>query len=80
MAAEHHHPAELAPVEARIAAIESVLIEKGILDTAAVDAVVAHVERNLGPMNGDGSSRERGAIPPTGSSFSTTRPQLPGTV
>jgi nitrile hydratase len=52
MAAEHHHPAELAPIEARVAAIESVLVEKGILDTAAVDAVVAHVEHNLGPMNG----------------------------
>jgi nitrile hydratase len=52
MTAEHHHPAELAPIEARVAAIESVLVEKGILDTAAVDAVVAHVEHNLGPMNG----------------------------
>jgi nitrile hydratase len=52
MSAEHHHPAELAPIEARIAAIESVLVEKGILDTSAVDAVVAHVEHNLGPMNG----------------------------
>lgn len=52
MAAEHHHPDELAPIEARVAAIESVLVEKGILDTAAVDAVVAHVEHNFGPMNG----------------------------
>ncbi|WP_099041367.1 nitrile hydratase subunit alpha [Mycobacterium neglectum] len=52
MAADHHHPAELAPIEARVAAIESVLIENGILDIAAVDAVVAHVEHNFGPMNG----------------------------
>ena len=50
--ADHHHPEELAPVEARIAAIESVLVEKGMLDVDAVDAIVAHFEDNLGPMNG----------------------------
>jgi nitrile hydratase len=47
-----HHPAELAPVEARVAAIESVLVEKGIIDTDALDAIVQHFEANLGPMNG----------------------------
>jgi nitrile hydratase subunit alpha len=52
MTADHHHPAELAPIEARVAAIESVLVDKGILDTDAVDAIVAHFEDNLGPMNG----------------------------
>src|SRR5689334_15978237 len=52
MAADHHHPADLAPIEARVAAIESVLVEKGILDTDAVDAIVTHLEENLGPMNG----------------------------
>jgi nitrile hydratase subunit alpha len=50
--ADHHHPEDLAPVEARIAAIEAVLVEKGILDVDAVDAIVAHFENNLGPMNG----------------------------
>jgi nitrile hydratase len=39
-------------VEARIAAIEAVLVEKGILDVDAVDQVVQHFEDNLGPMNG----------------------------
>ena len=52
MTAGHHHPAELAPIEARVAAIESVLVEKGILDTDAIDAVVQQFEENLGPMNG----------------------------
>jgi nitrile hydratase subunit alpha len=47
-----HHPTPLAPVEARIAAIESVLVEKGILDIDAVDEIVRHYEENLGPMNG----------------------------
>jgi nitrile hydratase subunit alpha len=49
---DHHHPDELAPVEARIAAIEAVLVEKGVLDVDAVDQIVAHFEENLGPMNG----------------------------
>lgn len=50
--ADHHHPQAPAPVEARIAAIEAVLAEKGILDVDAVDQVVQHFEDNLGPMNG----------------------------
>ena len=52
MTADHHHPAELAPIEARVAAIESVLVEKGILDTDALDAIVQQFEESLGPMNG----------------------------
>ena len=52
MTADHHHPTELAPIEARVAAIESVLVEKGILDTDALDHVVQNFEDNLGPMNG----------------------------
>lgn len=51
-AERHHHPAELAPIEARVAAIESVLVEKGILDVDAVDEIVRHFEDNLGPLNG----------------------------
>jgi len=50
--ADHHHPEELAPVEERIAAIEALLVEKGVLDVEAVDQIVAHFEDNLGPMNG----------------------------
>ena len=51
-AERHHHPEELAPVEARIAAIEAVLVEKGMLDVDAVDEIVRNFEDNLGPMNG----------------------------
>lgn len=47
-----HHPEPLAPVEARVAAIESVLIERGLFDTEALDAIVANFEHNLGPLNG----------------------------
>ena len=47
-----HHPEPLAPVEARVAAIESVLIERGMFDAKALDAIVENFEHNLGPMNG----------------------------
>jgi nitrile hydratase subunit alpha len=47
-----HHPEELAPIEARVAAIEAVLVEKGIIDTEQLDAIVEHFEQNLGPLNG----------------------------
>ena len=52
MTADHHHPADLAPVEARVAAIESVLVEKGVIDTEMLDQIVQNFEDNLGPMNG----------------------------
>ncbi len=47
-----HHPEPLAPVEARVAAIESVLVEHGMFDTEMLDAIVANFEDNLGPLNG----------------------------
>jgi nitrile hydratase len=47
-----HHVEPLAPVEARVAALESVLVEHGMFDTEALDAIVAHFEHNLGPLNG----------------------------
>ena len=47
-----HHPEPLAPVEARVAAIESVLIEHGMFDTEMLDGIVDNFEHNLGPLNG----------------------------
>ena len=47
-----HRPEALAPVEARVAAIESVLVERGMFDTERLDAIVANFEHNLGPLNG----------------------------
>jgi nitrile hydratase len=49
---DHHHPEPLAPVEARVAAIEAVLVEQGLVDLEALDAVVEHFETSFGPMNG----------------------------
>jgi nitrile hydratase subunit alpha len=36
----------------RTAALEALLVEKGLLSTDAVDAVVDHYERDLGPQHG----------------------------
>jgi nitrile hydratase subunit alpha len=47
-----HHPEPLAPVEARVAAIEAVLTDRGLIDAAAVDEVVRHFEDDLSPLNG----------------------------
>ena len=53
MSDEHgHHPAPLSDVEARTRALESILLEKGLLTPDAVDKVVAAYERDIGPLNG----------------------------
>ena len=46
---DHNHDDELA---LRAAALEAVLVEKGLLTTDQVDAIVEHYERDLGPQNG----------------------------
>jgi len=48
----HHHPLPTTPVEDRVAALEALLVDKGILDPTAIDAVVEHYEHAVGPMNG----------------------------
>jgi nitrile hydratase len=37
---------------ARVEALESLLVEKGIVDSSVVDKVVDHYETNVGPLNG----------------------------
>ncbi|MCT7658099.1 nitrile hydratase subunit alpha [Mycobacterium deserti] len=37
---------------ARVDALESLLVEKGIVDPSVVDAVIEHYENNVGPLNG----------------------------
>ena len=49
---DHHHPEPLAPIEARVAAIEAVLTERGLVDADLLDGIVAAFENDLGPLNG----------------------------
>ena len=49
---DHHHPEPLAPIEARVAAIEAVLRDANVIDPEAIDSVIDRFEHTMGPMNG----------------------------
>ncbi len=49
---DHHHDNELDPFAARVRALETILVEKGLIDPAAVDAIVETYETKVGPRNG----------------------------
>ena len=58
MAHDHHdhdHDHEQEPpsdIALRVKALESLLVEKGLVDPAALDAIVDHYEHKVGPRNG----------------------------
>ncbi|MVA97200.1 nitrile hydratase subunit alpha [Nitratireductor sp. CAU 1489] len=52
MAHDHPHDNDLDPMTARVRALETVLAEKGLIDPAAVDAIVETYEHKVGPKNG----------------------------
>jgi nitrile hydratase len=47
-----HHPGEFSLSQLRTAALESLLIEKGLLSTEAIDRLVELYEKDIGPMIG----------------------------
>jgi nitrile hydratase len=47
-----HHPRPLSPAALRAKAIESLLVEKGLLASDAIDRVVEIYEKDVGPLNG----------------------------
>lgn len=47
-----HDHSHLSPIELRVRALESVLVEKGYVDPAAIDALVETYETKVGPRNG----------------------------
>lgn len=49
---DHDHGSDLSPIEARVRALESVLVEKGYVDPAALDALVEMYETKVGPHLG----------------------------
>lgn len=40
------------PIAVRVEALESVLVERGLLDVQAIDAIIEHYEKDVGPLNG----------------------------
>ena len=56
---DHHEDGELRPhgaplsdVELRVRALESLLVDKGLVDPAALDALIENYETKVGPRNG----------------------------
>jgi nitrile hydratase len=49
---DHDHGSELDAMTARVMALETLLTEKGLVDPAALDALVELYERQIGPRNG----------------------------
>jgi nitrile hydratase subunit alpha len=52
---DHDHPddhSHLSDIELRVRALESILVEKGYVDLAAIDALVETYETKVGPRNG----------------------------
>src|SRR6187200_808915 len=49
---DHEHQAVPSDLTLRVKALESLLVEKGLVDRAALDAVVDAYETKIGPRNG----------------------------
>lgn len=47
-----HHDNHFSDIEARVKALETVLTQKGLIDPAAIDAIVETYETKIGPRNG----------------------------
>ena len=48
----HPHNAPLSDVQLRVRALESLLVEKGLIDPAALDELIDQYETKVGPRNG----------------------------
>src|SRR3989442_15821106 len=49
---QHDHQVVPSELALRVKALESVLVEKGLVDSAALDAIVDAYETKIGPRNG----------------------------
>src|SRR5689334_1545264 len=49
---DHDHGSELSETQRRVRALESILVEKGYVDPAALDALIETYETKVGPHNG----------------------------
>ncbi|EHS53070.1 nitrile hydratase, alpha subunit [Rhizobium sp. PDO1-076] len=48
----HHHDNQYLDMQARVKALETLLTDKGLIDPAAIDAIVDTYETKVGPRNG----------------------------
>ena len=47
-----HHPAPMSPVEQRVAALEALLTERGLVPEGFIEQITRQYESEIGPMNG----------------------------
>jgi nitrile hydratase subunit alpha len=52
MSEEGHHPAPVSPVEQRVAALEALLTERGLVPAGFIEEITRRYESEIGPMNG----------------------------
>jgi nitrile hydratase len=52
MSEDAHHPKAMSPVEQRVAALEALLTERGLIPEGFVEETIHHYESEIGPMNG----------------------------
>lgn len=52
MGHDHEHDNHLDPMAARVKALETILVEKGLVEAAAIDAIIETYENKVGPRNG----------------------------
>jgi hypothetical protein len=49
---DHAHGSELSEMQLRVRALETILLEKGYIEPAALDALIETYETRIGPRNG----------------------------
>jgi len=52
MSEKGHHPAPLSPVEQRVAALEALLTERGLVPEGFIEEITRRYESEIGPLNG----------------------------
>jgi nitrile hydratase subunit alpha len=52
MSGQRHHPAAVSPVERRVAALEALLTERGLVPEGFIEEVTRRYESEIGPLNG----------------------------
>jgi len=52
MSAGGHHPAPVSPVEQRVAALEALLTERGLVPAGFIEEITSRYAAEIGPMNG----------------------------
>ena len=52
MTAGEHHPAPVSPAEQRVAALEALLTERGLVPAGFIEEITRRYESEIGPMNG----------------------------